>query len=439
MRSKVYRAIQTSRLCLSEWWDASRRYWGDAASDPLESASLQALETRVMLSASPAAVAVEAVAGVAGADAVGLGVGDGPFQALAQSQATLAPSADASQQLDASQQVIVDCLPSDAVAAELIVIDSAVEDVEQWIEALKLQSGSELHTLILDSARDGVQQISDALQQLQTSFDAVHLLAHGQAGAIQLGSTFLSNENLAAYAGQLAAWADGLSEQADLLIYGCNVAASNAGVDLLEGLAALTGADVAASEDATGNAALGGDWELEYTLGVLQSDQPWDEAYLSEWGALLALAPLQDGAASGYVGTVDTYVDGHESVTPHDELTTLHVSSNDQQTLIRFEDLQDQIPYGATINSATLTFDVVQAGEPGSTISLYAITQDWSPYETWNSLGNGIQLNDIEAGSTPLAQVSGDGPAVFSSPALYGRDSELGRWRRALRFRAGRR
>ncbi len=412
MRSRVYRAIQTGRLCFGEWWDATRRCWGDVGCPPLESASLQTLESRVMLSASPAAVAVEAVAGVADAAAEGLSGGDGPLRALSEHQAIAALGEDAPHQL------IVDCLPGDVATAELIVIDSAMEDVEQWIESLKTQSNSELHTLVLDSALDGVQQISDALEQLQTSFDAIHLLTHGRAGEIQLGSTVLSNETLAAYAGQLAEWANGLSEQADLLIYGCNVAASDAGVELLEGLSASTGADVAASEDATGNAALGGDWELEYQLGLLQTDQPWDEAYLSEWGALLALAPLQDGAASGYVGTVDTYIDGHESVTPHDDSTTLHVSSNQQQTLIRFEDLQDQIPYGATINSAVLTFDVVQAGELGSTISLYAITQDWSQYENWNSLGNGIQLDNVEAGSTPLAQVSGDGPAVFSSAAL---------------------
>lgn len=39
----------------------------------------------------------------------------------------------------------------------------------------------------------------------------------------------------------------------------------------IDHLALFTGADVAASDDLTGNAALGGDWELEAAAGTIET------------------------------------------------------------------------------------------------------------------------------------------------------------------------
>jgi len=52
-----------------------------------------------------------------------------------------------------------------------------------------------------------------------------------------------------------------------VLLYGCDVASSAAGKALVNQLATLTGADVAASINDTGSAAAGGDWNLEYSTG----------------------------------------------------------------------------------------------------------------------------------------------------------------------------
>ena len=55
-----------------------------------------------------------------------------------------------------------------------------------------------------------------------------------------------------------------LAAGADLLLYGCDVAADALGQQMTGTLAALTGADVAASTDLTGAASRGGNWVLEY-------------------------------------------------------------------------------------------------------------------------------------------------------------------------------
>ena len=103
----------------------------------------------------------------------------------------------------------------------------------------------------------------------------MHIISHGTTGAVRLGSTWLSSDTLAAHAEVLSGWGESLSIDADLLFYGCNLAGSAQGQELVETLADLTGADVAASDDLTGSALLGAgtDQEIHFRLG--RSGQ-WD-------------------------------------------------------------------------------------------------------------------------------------------------------------------
>ena len=64
-----------------------------------------------------------------------------------------------------------------------------------------------------------------------------------------------------------------------------------AGRSLLDAVGSLTGADVAASDDATGHAELGGDWELEWQGGAVEASLPFAAATQQAWRGLLA-APV---------------------------------------------------------------------------------------------------------------------------------------------------
>ncbi len=150
---------------------------------------------------------------------------------------------------------------------ELVFIDSAVDDREQIITQFSSRNGqSPVSIFVLDGMRDGVDQLTGVLAHFDR-VSAVHLFSHGAAGQIQLGNTLLSTETLSGYAAQLTRWQDSLTWDADLLIYGCDVAASEDGEELLESMHVLTSADVAASVDLTGHASFGGDWELEFVVG----------------------------------------------------------------------------------------------------------------------------------------------------------------------------
>src|ERR1051325_8833047 len=126
--------------------------------------------------------------------------------------------------------------------------------------------------VILDANRDGVQQITETLDCLAPdSVSALHLLTHGSAALVGLGNLELTRDNLAEYAGQFTKWGRALTEKADILLYGCSVGAGDPGGQFSEKLAELTGTDVAASTDDTGGASLGGDWDLEFALGEIEA------------------------------------------------------------------------------------------------------------------------------------------------------------------------
>ncbi|WP_341735124.1 DUF4347 domain-containing protein, partial [Microcoleus sp. EPA2] len=101
-----------------------------------------------------------------------------------------------------------------------VFIDAAVTDYQTLLDGVKLG----VEAIILDSDRDGIEQITEVLAN-RTNIDSIHLVSHGEPGSLQLGKTRLSIDNLEAYSQQLQQWRRALTVDADILIYGCNVAA----------------------------------------------------------------------------------------------------------------------------------------------------------------------------------------------------------------------
>jgi hypothetical protein len=148
----------------------------------------------------------------------------------------------------------------------IVFIDAQVADYQTLIA--DLPTGIEY--VVLNSNRDGVTQISEALQG-RTNLDAIDIISHGAPGALFLENSVLNSHTLTDYFEQLASIGRALSVDGDLLLYGCNVAADNEGQAFIERLAQVTGANVAASVNLTGAAIQGGDWLLERSTGNIES------------------------------------------------------------------------------------------------------------------------------------------------------------------------
>jgi hypothetical protein len=89
----------------------------------------------------------------------------------------------------------------------LLVIDSRVFN---W-QALAAAATPDTTVLILDSATDGLIQISAYLSSLIaasaqtfTPLQSIQIISHGSAGSISLGSTSITTSTLKQYTSQLA-------------------------------------------------------------------------------------------------------------------------------------------------------------------------------------------------------------------------------------------
>ncbi|MDZ8096654.1 MAG: DUF4347 domain-containing protein [Nostoc sp. DedQUE05] len=165
----------------------------------------------------------------------------------------------------------------------IIFIDSSVINYELLLKNLV----SQVEVAILDRYQDGVEQITEVLSQ-RRGVESVHIISHGSPGCLYLGNTQLSLSTLQRYAQELQTWSSHLCISPSLLLYGCNVAAGDAGEEFIEKLHKLTKAGIAASANLTGNAALGGDWNLEISRGEVTTVQIFKPEILETYNFVLA-------------------------------------------------------------------------------------------------------------------------------------------------------
>ncbi len=145
-------------------------------------------------------------------------------------------------------------------------VDAGLSDVKTLVAGLQ----ADTTVYLLDSAGDALSQITAVLGGYH-DLASVAIVSHGRDGGLQLGNSWLDSNSLKGQAGLVKSWAGALGKGADLLLYGCDVAADAIGQSFVQQFAALTGADVAASSNLTGSAALGGDWVLEYQTGTIEA------------------------------------------------------------------------------------------------------------------------------------------------------------------------
>jgi len=171
-------------------------------------------------------------------------------------------------------------------ASTIIFVDSHVDNYQSLISSVPANT----EVVVIDATNDGLKQITSALAG-RSGVESIQILSHGDSGQLQLGSIQLNSETLSQYTDQLQSWSSALTDSADILLYGCNVAAGNSGT---QQLATLTGADVAASTDLTGNAALGGDWDLEAAIGQIETSLTLDRAAMEGYDSTLAVLFAED-------------------------------------------------------------------------------------------------------------------------------------------------
>ncbi len=153
---------------------------------------------------------------------------------------------------------MVDTISGGVKSNQVIFIDTAVQDYMNLISNIN----SDARIVLLDSSRDGIDQISDYLTD-KSNLDAIHIISHGIGGSLILTGQTYSADRLADYQVDLARIGSSLKAGGDILLYGCDIGNGSAGEHFINEVARMTGMDVAASVDKTGAVDLGGNWVLE--------------------------------------------------------------------------------------------------------------------------------------------------------------------------------
>ncbi|MGG6296180.1 DUF4347 domain-containing protein [Leptolyngbya sp. AN02str] len=167
----------------------------------------------------------------------------------------------------------------------LLLVDPSVSNAQQLIVAVR----EHVTVVVLEPNQCGIGQISSILATYR-DLHSVHVLTHGQPGRLQLGSTALTHTSLGEHATAIAQWSHALAPQAEILLYGCNVAATAEGINFIHHLAELTGAAIAASSTLVGAASLGGNWELDYSTRPITTALAFQEEAIASYAGVLATA-----------------------------------------------------------------------------------------------------------------------------------------------------
>lgn len=398
------------------------------------SLDLQELESRVLYSATPMGLAV---AGEALEGNIDFEVGDNPdtFGDREWANPRLADSTVELLEQYRNQASLLDSMMDDAGLLEdrvdnlflsldsnfdelnsesrdvdtkqIVFLDSGIEGWQHLAADLANDpSQRDVEVFVLDRSRDGVEQISEILAT-RTGINAIHIVSHGNSEQLVLGQTVLTNDNMIAYAGEMMEWRSSMAEGADLLVYGCDLAATASGQSLLSTMSAVCDCDVSASGDATGHTQRGGDWELEFELGEITAETIFSAAIEDEWEGELATYVVTSTARGASAGSIRWAVN--------------QANANPGQDLISFNIAGSGIHRISLNNTLVITESVVldASTQSGYAIGAPVIELDGgdvggSDPDIINILGNNVTLRGF---SIIGANSNGDGIEVNGNDA----------------------
>lgn len=173
-------------------------------------------------------------------------------------------------------------------------VDLNVPDVEHILQNLTADV-----IIPLSPKQDSITQITETLSHYDDLL-GVHVISHGSSGQLMLGDSVVNLQTLNSRSQDLQTWANALTPDADILLYGCNVAEGTVGSTFVSRLGQLTGADVAASTDITGNVSHSGNWDLEYATGTIESSLAIQPSLLNTYNGVLG--SLNYGGSTGLIG-----------------------------------------------------------------------------------------------------------------------------------------
>ena len=257
--------------------------------------------------------------------------------------------------------------------SEVVFIDSAVKDPQKIIDSLP----QDAEVVFLHPGQDGIQEITNYLHD-KSNIDTIRIISEGNYRQIMLGSDVITSDNIAQYKEAIASWQGHLSQGADILFYGCDIAKDSGGQSILNDISHWTGADVAASTNATG---FQGDWNLEYSRGLIQAHSITVSDYNHNLITYTVTAITDNG--SGAAGTLSKAINDSNATPLVDDTIAFNLTSGSTVT----------ISAALPIITDTVTIDGTNTGSGGGNVTVQVTTPGGSTFRVFNINASGETVN----------------------------------------------
>ncbi|MFT0633977.1 Ig-like domain-containing protein [Pseudomonas sihuiensis] len=291
---------------------------------------------------------------------------------------------------------------------EIVFVDGQVQDYQQLLAGIK--PGTEV--VVLNPTGDGLKQISDYLAG-RIGIDAIHIVSHGLPGQVTLGSLTLDKAGLDARAADLAQIGQSLDADGDILFYGCDVGSGAAGQAFVNQIAQLSGADVAASNDATGSTSQGGDWTLEVTSGSIEAVIPFSASAQQAFSGKLFAGTLNFSGPDTTIGTTVRDGDANSTDIPGVVIEIYSANSgntNSNSTWDYYSDLFGPNSDGIVDSSGDGTPRIIIRSQNGADFSFTGIKiVDYlgaHPQITFEAFRDGVSLGSVTLATDSLNYIS---------------------------------
>ena len=303
-----------------------------------------------------------------------------------------------------------------------VFIDSTVKDYQTLLNGTN--GGSSV--TVINPDQYGIAQVTATLASV-TGANSLHIVSEGDVGNFWLGKDFVSTENIARYANDLQAWKTSLSPAANILLYACNLASGENGAALVQAVKHYTGREVAASTDLTGSSKLGGNWNLEYQTGKLNTGVAFSNDAQNRYNGRLATFTATNINDAG-AGSLRQAIINANALAGADDIRFDPTVFNGAQAAITLATTLDINTFagGLTISGSFGASNVTVSGN--NAVRVFNITGsgnttfDSLRIVNGNAIGNGGGINNAGSGAVTLTNstVSGNtGGATLNGGGIF--------------------
>jgi hypothetical protein len=166
--------------------------------------------------------------------------------------------------------------------SSIVIVDPALPSLSLLLKQIHPAS----KVVYLDKTGNPLHSILSILKE-NAPISALHILSEGKPGSLVFSGIPVTTATLDEFTELLGNWKDHFTHHGDILLYGCDVAKGEAGIQFVKNMAILTGLDIAASDNPTGSWRKGGDWFLEIKSGRIETRLAVSEQIIENYPAVL--------------------------------------------------------------------------------------------------------------------------------------------------------